>query len=397
MQDNDEVINDIPLYWSAPYQSSIIADVIEVHDNFIRLNQTIFYPGGGGQPHDVGTIDCEGKEYRVTEVFKRDGVVWHKININKNEAEQIVSKQVLLKIDWERRYSLMKAHTAQHLFSHFIQQLYNCTTLKANFEPSTIDIEIEKQLSPEEIIRALEYANKWISNGSKVESIVVDQEKYNVEYKSRTRGKVSKEPIVRLVHIVGIQDLVCCGGTHLHDINEINSLYLLEIKKNKVKLAVDLKAINSANSERYLMIQLEKITEKKNTKLIEMITSKLEENKRLSQATSEALRLAFENITNQTEVINDHSIACLTLPSVNRDQLRTAIESVPDNTFIGLLGYDNTLYLISKDSRLLAADIANVFREKFSQKGGGNKSFAQIKIEGIEKPLELLKEIIKSL
>ncbi|MHA1304708.1 MAG: alanine--tRNA ligase-related protein [Candidatus Heimdallarchaeaceae archaeon] len=386
----------IPLYWSAPYHSSVISVIISVRDDEVQLDQTIFYPGGGGQPADKGVLLFEDQEYEIIDVHKEDNIIWHKIR-TEGALNLEPQQQVLLKLDWKHRYSLMKAHTAQHLFSHYLQEMYDCTTLKANFEPYVIDIEVEKKLTSEQVIEVLKEVNKRMIKGGAIESIIVDQNTYSEQYKKRTRGKISKEETVRLIEIMEVGDLVCCGGTHVKNLKEIHGVFLSELKNGKIKLVVDQEGINYANEQRALMMKLEALTTKKGEKLAELVENKLQENQRLVHAVSEALGLALRSIEPLTKEINGHKVAFLHLPNIDRDLIRPVTGDLPDNIFIVILGKNDILYLLSTSQNLQASDVAKIIREEYDQKGGGNKGFAQIKLEGIENPLDLVEKIIQKM
>lgn len=112
------------LYYEDAYLKEAKAKVLEVKDNALLLDQTIFYPTGGGQPHDRGWIN--GVE--VLDVYKdEEGNVWHVVK----ELEKFKpGDEVELKLDWEYRYKLMRIHSALHLLENVLDQILG----KGNWE-----------------------------------------------------------------------------------------------------------------------------------------------------------------------------------------------------------------------------------------------------------------------
>ncbi|MHA1416410.1 MAG: alanine--tRNA ligase-related protein, partial [Candidatus Heimdallarchaeaceae archaeon] len=385
---------ELPLYWKAPYQTTLITEIIDIKENNVALKQTIFYPGGGGQPCDEGILEFRNgessEEFRIISTYKEDGKIWHKLGHKGNSLSP--GQQVLLKLDWEKRYSLMRAHTAQHLFSHFIKKKFDCETLKANFEPFTIDIEVDKELSAENVFEVLSDVNLAISKNSKVNSIIISQEEYQQKYRNKIRGKDSKEDIVRLIEIEEIDDLVCCGGTHVDNLLEIQGIILQELKHNKIKLLIGEHGLSYANKQRDYVIQLEKITTKKNDKLISVIKNRFEDYIRVNDALVETLSLIFKNIKQSTEAVKNLNYTNLKLQNVNRETIINSIKSIPPGVFITLLGYNNILYFIST-SDVSSADVVKKLQETNNYKGGGNQKFAQIKLKETEKIEEIEKKI----
>ena len=107
------------LYMTDSYLKEFEATVESVKDDkFVILNQSAFYPNGGGQPHDTGSMICNGEEYPVVFVGKFSGQISHEVSKVGLKAGDIVK----CKIDWDRRYRHMRMHTAAHIIDAI---LYN--------------------------------------------------------------------------------------------------------------------------------------------------------------------------------------------------------------------------------------------------------------------------------
>jgi len=192
------------LYYEDAYLKEARAKVVEVREDALLLDQTIFYPTGGGQPHDRGTIN--GVE--VLDVYKDDaGNVWHVVA----EPEKFkVGDEVELRIDWDYRYKLMRIHSAMHLLEHVLNEV-----LPGDWELYGSGMSVEKGrydiVYPENV-------NQW------KEQII---ETFNRYVDEGGEMKIWWEGEKRLTQIRDFE-VIPCGGTHVRDIREIGHLKKLK-------------------------------------------------------------------------------------------------------------------------------------------------------------------------
>ena len=123
------------------YQRSADAVVLDVIESGVVLDRTVFYPRGGGQPGDTGLLRAESGDVRVLDTFKRDGVLLHQIEGGNLEPGMSVEAV----IDWERRHTLMRTHTALHALSAVIWRDFDAKVTGGNMEPGSarMDFELE--------------------------------------------------------------------------------------------------------------------------------------------------------------------------------------------------------------------------------------------------------------
>ena len=192
------------LYYEDAYLKEARAKVVEVREDALLVDQTIFYPTGGGQPHDRGTIN--GVE--VLDVYKDDaGNVWHVVA----EPEKFkVGDEVELRIDWDYRYKLMRIHSAMHLLEHVLNEV-----LPGEWELYGSGMSVEKGrydiVYPENV-------NQW------KEQII---ETFNRYVDEGGEMKIWWEGEKRLTQIRDFE-VIPCGGTHVRDIREIGHLKKLK-------------------------------------------------------------------------------------------------------------------------------------------------------------------------
>ena len=111
------------LYHTDAYLKEFDAIVTAVDGSKVVLDRTAFYPGGGGQPHDMGTLTANGEAWNVVKMSKQGVDVWHELD----RAAPPAGTPVRGAIDWVRRYQLMRTHTAMHILCCVIFRDYGAS------------------------------------------------------------------------------------------------------------------------------------------------------------------------------------------------------------------------------------------------------------------------------
>ncbi|MQR96278.1 alanyl-tRNA editing protein [Fictibacillus phosphorivorans] len=212
------------LYYSSPYTKTWETNVKTTFEKeeewFVILETTAFYPTGGGQPFDTGTIS--GSD--VLDVFIENDEVIHKV---KKLPE---TSSVICHLNWDRRFDHMQHHTGQHLLSAVCYSLYDARTVSFHLgsEVATIDIEIDK-LSQQQLDSIEKAVNHEIYKNRLVHTYFVsDQELQQLPLLKMP--KVTEN--IRIVQIEGIEHNAC-GGTHVQSTAEIGIIKLLKAEKQK--------------------------------------------------------------------------------------------------------------------------------------------------------------------
>ncbi|MFH1174860.1 MAG: alanyl-tRNA editing protein AlaXM [archaeon] len=221
------------LYIQHPYDKEFDATVVNIIDGKkIVLDRTLFYPEGGGQPFDTGTLECDGKKFAVVAVKKREGKAVHEVDAEGLHTGDYVHGS----IDWERRYKFMRMHTASHLLSILIHNETGAeiTGNQLGLDKSRVDFSLE-QFDRNFMSSFEEKANAIIAQHVPVRSDVMPREEaMQIPDIFRLR-KAFPDHIqqLRIVTIDGL-DQQACGGTHLQDLSEIGSIKILDLE-NKGK------------------------------------------------------------------------------------------------------------------------------------------------------------------
>ena len=219
----------------AAYLEEFTAEVIALEDNKIVLDQTLFYPLGGGQNWDLGTLDGPNGKMNVVEVRGR-GTIQHSIE---DTFELEIGDEVTGRIDFERRYAHMKMHTAQHLVSGIAYEMFNGVRTVGNqihTEKSRIDFK-PIQFSEDMLLELQSTVNEKIQLGLEVTDSQMTRDEINsIMPQERTNMDLLPSFIndLRVVTIGDRQDLCPCAGTHVRNISEIKGIEFIG-KKSKGK------------------------------------------------------------------------------------------------------------------------------------------------------------------
>ena len=191
--------------------------LIEINDKnlIITLDKTAFYPEGGGQPADKGTI----ADLAVTDVQKKDGIVYHYLQIPENGTKApMTGDKVTGVIETFHRLEYMQQHTGQHLISAAMMNTAGVETVSVRQGSDFVAIETASdELSLELLQRIEDEANSYIRKNIRIQTHWTDAEGLK-QYKLRRPTKHNIN--VRIVDIPGI-DCVACGGVHLQSTSEV--------------------------------------------------------------------------------------------------------------------------------------------------------------------------------
>jgi misacylated tRNA(Ala) deacylase len=227
---------EAPLYQVDAYCRRFPATVTAAEGDAVQLDRSGLYPGGGGQPHDTGTLSDEARTWSVTGArFVRDGSspgVWYQLDA----PAPLVGTEVTGEIDWERRYALMRTHTALHVLCAVVWRDYGAKVTGANMEPlrGRMDFEFE-QLSGE-LVREIEArCNEEVAAARATRVDFLPREEADRD-PDLIRNKVSLlPPSIAVVRVVGIEglDLQADGGTHVANTSEVGKVAIPSYKSKR--------------------------------------------------------------------------------------------------------------------------------------------------------------------
>jgi alanyl-tRNA synthetase len=348
----------------------------------VTLDKSYFYPTGGGQDHDGGTINnCQ-----VIDVFRDESTL-----TTKHVIEGILDRgPATCVIDWDRRLRNMQHHTAQHLLSQCILQFLGFPTVSANingYNPATLDVTADRLLTADEISNVEDLANRIIYENRSVNSYFVSEEDVP-RIPLRRQPKVSEN--IRIVEIDGF-DYSACGGTHCTRTGSIGVLKIIKDErinnKTRVHFIAGFQALDQFREYHNILTNLTAVLSVKPKEangavahLLETIKNNQREIQQLKTAhlTIEANSL----VENSEKINNNHSLIYANLNRSASD-LRKLAEILKNQSKIisVLIAFDNNRLSIvttcGKDVQLDARMILNTLLSYFDGKGGGDQQIAQ--------------------
>jgi misacylated tRNA(Ala) deacylase len=215
------------LFRSDSYLRECDATVVAVGENAFSVDRTVFYPLGGGQPGDTGTVSWAGGITRVVDTrYGEGGSIEHLVGAG--EGMPGVGDSVTLSLDWDRRYRHMRMHTAMHLLGAVLK--YGVTGGNISEQKSRLDFDMEDtvdKVAVQEALQGLVAADhpvsfRWISD----EELDANPDLVRTMSVQPPRGKGK----VRLLEIEGV-DLQPCGGTHLKSTAEVGQVRIGKVEK----------------------------------------------------------------------------------------------------------------------------------------------------------------------
>ena len=214
------------------YLQTCTAEVLFVDGFFVELSATVFYPMGGGQSHDTGTLTCQDQVYTVVDVLKQEGKLLHKID---HEGLR-VGDYVVCQIDWSRRYRLMRMHTASHLLLGILHAATGAlaTGNQLDLVNSRVDFDLENY-DPSRLSDLIAQANAAITSDSAVGIREISRAQAEI-FPSLAKLAKGLHPTVATIRVItlGSYDEQACGGTHLHSLSEIGTIVFVRAE-NKGK------------------------------------------------------------------------------------------------------------------------------------------------------------------
>jgi len=219
------------LYYENQYEKSFTAEIVNIvekaNEFHIVLDKTYFYPEGGGQPSDIGSIES----IPVLSVYENDGLIYHV-----TQKKPIKIHKVKCFISWERRFDFMQQHLGQHILSACLLDKFNASTIASHLGSTSSTIDVDKILTVSQIDEAVSYANDII-----FENIYVD-----ILYptKSELKKLSIKKPVTKIgeqIRIVKISDLdinPCCG-VHPKSTLEVQIIKVIKFEKHKTGTRIE--------------------------------------------------------------------------------------------------------------------------------------------------------------
>ena len=219
------------LYYNDPFLKDFTATVLSCEETKggyqVVLDRTAFYPEGGGQPADHGTLGG----IAVTDVHEKDGVVFHTC-----EKTVEIGKSVSCSIDWARRFDHMQQHSGEHIISGILCADYHCDNVGFHLGADTVTIDYNADISWEQALDAERKANEVIWSDRAVEVTYPDADALEaLDYRS-------KKELTGQVRIVTFPEADCCAccGTHVLRAGQVGLVKVLSCQKFREGVRIEI-------------------------------------------------------------------------------------------------------------------------------------------------------------
>ena len=233
------------IYYEDQYKKEFVAEVEtieEIDDKYhVKLNETAFFPGGGGQQNDLGFIE----KIPVIDVYEKNGEVYHVL-----EKKLIKIHRVKCSIDWVRRLDGMQHHLGQHVLSGCFYQLFNANTVSVHVGKEIATVDIQGILTEEQIRQAEIKANDCIRENMKVEMLTPTKSELKKIKIRRDLPNTNEE--IRIVKI-GDLDINACCGVHPSSTLDLGIIKIKKWQKHKGNTRIEYLVGNRAFND-YLKV-----------------------------------------------------------------------------------------------------------------------------------------------
>jgi alanyl-tRNA synthetase len=402
-------------FYEDEYKREFEAKVLHSKDKQIILDETYFYPEGGGQPGDEGTITADGKTVRVLDVQKSAGVVVH--NVETNELDKL-SKGTKVKctIDWERRLQLMRNHTGTHVVNGAARALLGShiwqTGAQKGLDRSRLDITHYAKLTSEELQRIELIANEAVLKGYEVDKAWLPRDQAEKEHGFRLyQGGVPPGKKVRVVDVKGF-DVEACAGTHLNNTREIGMIKLLRSERiqdgvERLEFSVGLSAVESAQTREKLLYETSSVynvppeqlpkTAKRFFDEVKSLRKEIQELHTSGSAAGTSGDIKEEKIGNINFIYGIVNQPLKSVIGIARRRLKDSSKTLAS---FGTIEEGSAKYVIARTSDI-DLDMRELIKDSAKTLGGGSggkPDFAQAggpNSDKLEKAIQITKEKIK--
>lgn len=362
------------LFKTDSYLSEFEAEITAVNGDWITLEGTAFFPGGGGQMCDTGLMG--GK--KVVEAKEENGEIVHKVPGH----EFKVGDRIWCSVDWDRRYDLMMGHTAEHLlFSSLQKQDPELNIVKIFISPEAKYNIVDRDISWEKIGEAVKFANKVIAENHSVRKYVMDRNDPNIENIRVKLNKIDDEEL-SVVEIEGVDVAACCG-THVYETGELVSIFV-DKKTSAGKDGVEIHfkvgpaAIESMIDLSTSCLQVIDDLGSKPSDITRTVSNLKHECETYRRQIRESVSDSIRSL--RPEKIGDKDVYKGVFPTSDRNVLTEFAESCKEKGAVAILvgkGDNLTIVMSSGDPNVDCKAILSETMKSLGGKGGGKPDFAQ--------------------
>ncbi|WP_415379197.1 alanine--tRNA ligase [Halosimplex sp. TS25] len=390
----EELPNTDRLYYENQQRTEFEAVVLEVferddgtHD--VVLDQTMFYPEGGGQPPDHGTLSTDDVTAEVSDVQIVDGVILHTVDADPGKGEFVRGQ-----IDATRRRRLMAHHTATHVVVHAARQVLGEHVRQAGAqkgtESSRIDVSHYESVSREQVREIEHRANDIVRSNVQVKQEWPDRHEAEDEHGfDLYQGGIPAGENIRLIHVA--EDVQACGGTHVARTGDIGTIKVLGTERVqdgviRIEFAAGDAAVQATQDTEDALYEAAETLDVAPDEVPEtaerFFTEWKERGKTIEQLKEELaeVRAAAGGDEGEEVAVGDETAVVQRLDA-DMDELRATANALVEEGTIAVLGSgrDGATFVVAvpDGSAVNAGEVVSELASKVGGGGGGPPDFAQ--------------------
>jgi misacylated tRNA(Ala) deacylase len=231
------------LYQTDSYLKRFEARVVAASGNALALDQSAFFPGGGGQMADRGELVIDGRRLSLTGLRKEGEIIWHEV-APENGPLPAVGQAIIGELDWPFRYRMMRTHTALHTLTAVIFRNYGAQVTGGQMYPDRARMDFAMETFSQELVRDIEAdINTTLAADHPVKVYFLPRERaFAIPDLIRTKINLLPPEIqtIRIIEIVGV-DLQADGGTHVARTGEVGAIRVLKTdNKGRINKRVEI-------------------------------------------------------------------------------------------------------------------------------------------------------------
>lgn len=377
------------------YQFEFEAKVISTDGELVILNRTAFYPGGGGQVCDIGTLNG----IAVTEAYydKKGDVVHRTPGHNMKVGDDVWGS-----VDWERRFDLMMGHTGEHiLFGSLRKEVPDLEISKIFISPESKYVIVNKDIGWDVIRDALRTANKAIRENLTVSKVMMDRDDPDIEQKVRIKlDNIPEDEAVSVVAI-GDFDYSACSGIHVMETLELGMIFVdRKVSAGKDGVAIHFKvgseAADTAMDLADVCLRTVEVADSKPEDLVKAVANMRNEVISSRASLKELSEMMFSSL--EPEYVNGVPVYVASIPGADRKVMSEHAERIKESGGVAIfvsMGESASVMLASNSADVDCRKILSDSLEKFGGRGGGKVDFAQGGMPDLSKVSELMEDLMK--
>ncbi|MFP8953326.1 alanine--tRNA ligase [Natrialbaceae archaeon A-arb3/5] len=392
----DDRFDDLPeteqLYYDDQQRTqfeAVVLDVFEREEGYdVVLDQTMFYPEGGGQPADTGTLSTDDTSVEVEDVQIEDGVILHRTGESPGKGEFINGQ-----VDGDRRRQLMRQHTATHIVVHAARQVLGEHIRQAGaqkgVESSRIDVRHYDRIDRETVKEIERLANELVMENTAVTQEWPDRHEAEAEYGfDLYQGGIPPGEQIRLIHVD--EDVQACGGTHVARTGDIGTIKVLSTERiqdgvERITFAAGEAALGATQRKEDALYEAAEILDVSPEDVPEtaqrFFTEWKDRGKRIEDLKEQLAEARAGGGGGGEEVDVGDSTAVVDRIDTDMDELRATATAIADEDTIAVLGSGESgaqfVVAVPDGVGVNAGEVVGELASRVGGGGGGPPDFAQ--------------------